>query len=127
MKKLTNVTALEMVLALEEVKGNTELVEKLTKMKDQFAKKNNSGVDTKKPTKSQIENNGIKEQIANALQGQEPLQIKEILALPVFVGTEYTNQKFSALLKQMAEVGTVEKVVEKRVTKFKLIVDTIQE
>ena len=31
-KKLTNVVALEMVLAMEEVKSNQELVEKLTKM-----------------------------------------------------------------------------------------------
>ena len=39
MKKLTNVLALEMVLAMEEVKSNQELVEKLTKMKEQFEKK----------------------------------------------------------------------------------------
>ena len=43
-KKLTNVLALEMVLAMEEVKSNQELVEKLTKLKEQFEKKNNSDI-----------------------------------------------------------------------------------
>ena len=55
MKKLTNVLALEMVLAMEEVKSNQELVEKLTKMKEQFEKKNNSGTGSKKLTKTQPE------------------------------------------------------------------------
>ena len=67
MKKLTNVLALEMVLAMEEVKSNQELVEKLTKMKEQFEKKNNSGTGSKKLTKTQIENEEIKAQIQKFL------------------------------------------------------------
>ena len=62
-KKLTNVSALEMVLAMEEVKSNQELVEKLTKMKEQFEKKNNSSTGSKRLTKTQIENEEIKAQI----------------------------------------------------------------
>ena len=67
MKKLTNVLALEMVLAMEEVKSNQELVEKLTKMKEQFEKKNNSGTGSKKLTKTQIENEEIKAQILEVM------------------------------------------------------------
>ena len=119
MKKLTNVSALEMVLSLQEVQANVELVEKLTVMKNQFDKKNHST--SSKLSKNQLANEGLKSEILVALQGKEPMQIKEILLLPEFAETEYTNQKFSALLKQLLEVGKVEKVIEKRLTKFKLV------
>ena len=53
--KLTNVKALEMVLAMAEVQNNAELVEKLENMKAQFEKKNASRANgEKKPTKTLI-------------------------------------------------------------------------
>lgn len=120
MIKLTNVLALEMVLSMEEVKANVELVEKLTKMKEQFEKKNKSG--EKKPSKAQIENEEIKGKLVEFLSCLDnPVQIKEIQQEEEFV--EYSNQKLSALLKQLVEVGIVEKIVEKRVSRF--IVKTI--
>ena len=119
-KKLTNVLALEMVLAMEEVKSNQELVEKLTKMKEQFEKKNNSGTG-KKLTKTQIENEEIKAQILEVLTS-EPKAIKELQAENESLA-EYTNQKLSALLKQLVGENKVERVEEKRVAKFKKVVD----
>lgn len=117
MIKLTNVTALEMVLGMEEVKANAELVEKLIKMKEQFQKKNSTG--TKKPSKAQIENEEIKGRLVEFLGTiEEPIQIKEIQQVDEF--KDYSNQKISALLKQLVECGTVAKVVEKRVSKFSL-------
>ena len=57
MKKLTNVLALEMVLAMAEVQANPELVEKLETMKASFEKKASRAVNgEKKPTKAQLEN-----------------------------------------------------------------------
>ena len=121
MKKLTNVLALEMVLAMEEVKSNQELVEKLTKMKEQFEKKNNSSTGSKKLTKTQIENEEIKAQILEVMTS-EPKAIKELQAENENLA-EYTNQKLSALLKQLVGENKVERVEEKRTVKFKKVVD----
>ena len=121
MKKLTNVLALEMVLAMEEVKSNQELVEKLTKMKEQFEKKNNSSTGSKKLTKTQIENEEIKAQILEVMTS-EPKAIKELQAENENLA-EYTNQKLSALLKQLVSENKVERIEEKRVAKFKKVVD----
>ena len=118
--RLTNVLALEMVLEMEEVKSNQELVEKLTKMKEQFEKKNKSGTG-KKPTKTQIENEEIKAQILEVMTS-EPKAIKELQAENESLA-EYTNQKLSALLKQLVGENKVERIEEKRVAKFKKIVD----
>ena len=120
-KKLTNVVALEMVLAMEEVKSNQELVEKLTKMKEQFEKKNNSSTGSKKLTKTQIENEEIKAQILEVMTS-EPKAIKELQAENENLA-EYTNQKLSALLKQLVNENKVERIEEKRVAKFKKVVD----
>ena len=120
-KKLTNVVALEMVLAMEEVKSNQELVEKLTKMKEQFEKKNNSSTGSKKLTKTQIENEEIKAQILEVMTS-EPKAIKELQAENESLA-EYTNQKLSALLKQLVGENKVERVEEKRTAKFKKVVD----
>ena len=120
-KKLTNVLALEMVLAMEEVKSNQELVEKLTKMKEQFEKKNNSSTGSKKLTKTQIENEEIKAQILEVMTS-EPKAIKELQAENESLA-EYTNQKLSALLKQLVGENKVERKKEKRVAKFKKVVD----
>ena len=122
MEKLTNVKALELVLSMEEVKANAELVEKLNKMKDQFEKKNKSATkDGKKVlTDEQKKNELIKENILEILGTCEnPIQIKELMTMEGM--EEYSNQKLSALLKQLVESGKVEKVVEKRISKFKLV------
>lgn len=122
MEKLTNVKALELVLSMEEVKANAELVEKLNKMKDQFEKKNKSATkDGKKVlTAEQKKNELIKENILEILGTCEnPIQIKELMTMEGM--EEYSNQKLSALLKQLVESGKVEKVVEKRISKFKLV------
>lgn len=122
MEKLTNVKALELVLSMEEVKANAELVEKLNKMKDQFEKKNKSATkDGKKVlTAEQKKNELIKENILEILGTCEnPIQIKELMTMEGM--EEYSNQKLSALLKQLVESGKVEKIIEKRISKFKLV------
>ena len=122
MEKLTNVKALELVLSMEEVKANAELVEKLNKMKDQFEKKNKSATkDGKKVlTAEQKKNELIKENILEILGNCEnPIQIKELMTMEGM--EEYSNQKLSALLKQLVESGKVEKTIEKRISKFKLV------
>ena len=123
MTKLTNVLALEMVLGMKEVQANVELVEKLTKMKEQFEKKNKSsvGADGKKVlTAEQKKNEGLKETILEVLtRYEEPKQIKELIAEnEELVG--YTGQKISALITQLVKAEKVVKVVDKNVSKFQL-------
>lgn len=123
MTKLTNVLALEMVLGMKEVQANVELVEKLTKMKEQFEKKNKSsvGADGKKVlTAEQKKNEGLKETILEVLtRYEEPKQVKELIAEnEELVG--YTGQKISALITQLLKAEKVVKVVDKNVSKFQL-------
>ena len=121
-KKLTNVIALEMVLSMKEVQANQELVAKLELMKAQFEKKNKSGVradGTKILTAEQKKNEGIKEQLIEVLaRCEEPQQIKDLMRMEEF--SEYSNQKLSALLKQLVSAEKVERVEEKKVAKFKI-------
>ena len=123
MTKLTNVLALEMVLGMTEVQANVELVEKLTKMKEQFEKKNKSsvGADGKKVlTAEQKKNEGLKETILEVLtRYEEPKQIKELIAENEELAS-YTGQKISALITQLLKVEKVVKVVDKNVSKFQL-------
>ena len=123
MVKLTNVLALEMVLGMKEVQANVELVEKLTKMKEQFEKKNKSsvGADGKKVlTAEQKKNEGLKETILEVLtRYEEPKQVKELIAENEELSS-YTGQKISALITQLVKAEKVVKVVDKKASKFQL-------
>ena len=123
MEKLTNVKALEMVLEMEEVQANVELVEKLTKMKEQFEKKNKSsvGVDGKKVlTAEQKKNEILKETILEVLtRYEEPKQIKELIAENEELAN-YTGQKISALMTQLLRDEKVVKVIDKKASKFQI-------
>lgn len=123
MEKLTNVKALEMVLGMKEVQANVELVEKLTKMKEQFEKKNKSsvGADGKKVlTVEQRKNEVLKETILEILaRYEEPKQVKDLISENEEL-TEYTGQKISALITQLVKAEKVVKVADKKVSKFQL-------
>lgn len=69
-----------------------------------------------KPTKTQRENAVIKEQIVSALT-DEPMTIGEINAA---MGTEYSPQKLSALLRQLCLEGVVVKDTVGKVSYFAL-------
>ena len=103
--KLTNVKALEMVLAMEEVQNNAELVEKLETMKAQFEKKNASRANgEKKPTKTQLENMELAEQLKELLT-EEPQPQKELQAQMEVA----TSQKMTAIVKILVEQGVAVK------------------
>lgn len=123
MVKLTNVLALEMVLGMAEVQANVELVEKLTKMKEQFEKKNKSsvGADGKKIlTAEQKKNEGLKEIILEVLtRYEEPKQVKDLIAENEELSS-YTGQKISALMTQLLKAEKVVKVIDKKASKFQI-------
>ena len=121
MKKLTNVVALEMVLEMKEVQSNEALVEKLTAMKAQFEKKNNrTATGDKKPTKTQQENEVLKGYIMEVLTlNKTPMTIAQIQAEDIEL-KDLTNQKMSALLKQLVNANQVVKTKDKKATLFGL-------
>ena len=111
MEKMTNVKALAYVL--ENYELTTEVKEKLEKMKIQFEKKNSA---EKKPTATQIANEGIKNIILETLD-EKSMTITEMQKANSELA-ELSNQKISALLKQMTESGSVKREEIKRKAYF---------
>lgn len=70
------------------------------------------------PSKNQVANEGIKGAIIEALKGCEnPVTITELQASNVEMAS-YSNQKLSALLKQLVEANLVVRVTDKKKTYF---------
>ena len=76
---------------------------------------NRSG--SKTPTKTQKENVAIKEQIVNILRTLgKAVTVTELLSTDEL--GDYTNQKISALLRQLVESGQVVKTIEGKKAMF---------
>ena len=112
MEKTTNVKALAYVLDNYDLPA--EIHAKLEKMKIQFEKKNSA---EKKPTATQIANEGIKNLILEVI-GNSSLTITEMQKINGELA-ELSNQKISALLKQMVENGSIVREEIKRKAYFK--------
>ena len=111
MEKTTNVKALAYVLDNYDLP--TEIRAKLEKMKVQFEKKNSA---EKKPTATQIANEGIKNIILEVI-GEKSMTITEMQKSNSELA-ELSNQKISALLKQMTESGSIKREEIKRKAYF---------
>ena len=111
MTNMTYAQALEIAIASV---ADEAVVEKLTALKAQMAKKHSSS----KPTKLQIENEKIKDEILEVLAtAEERLRVGDVLKL---LEGEYTSQKISRLMSQLVEAGKVTKEIEKKVSYFSL-------
>lgn len=124
--KLTNRVALEIALStLPTDKSFTidattfsadEVKAKLEAMLMAYEKKATA---PKKPTKTQLDNEPIKQAIMNVLALNDELTISEMLTKsPTLEGL--TSQKVSALLTQLMKAGMVERVEKARKAYFKL-------
>ena len=111
MEKITNVKALEFVLANANLPK--EYAEKIEKMKAQFEKKNSA---EKKPTATQVANEGIKGVILETL-ADKSMTITEMQKANSELA-ELSNQKISALLSQMIKANLVVRVEDKRKAYF---------
>lgn len=106
-ERMTNKKALEYVIANCDLP--TEIMEKFEKMRDSASRKTSSG--TKKPTATQIANETRKEKIMEILtESTEPLTATEIMNHHDNMVTNEemklnSNQRTSALLKQLIEEG----------------------
>ena len=113
-KKLTNKIALEIAIAsLEQTNiskdySTDEITEKLKGMIAQLEKKSGS---ERKPTATQVANEGYKALILDFLTSEKMTVSDIIKAIPEFDG--FTPQKVAPLVKSLLDAGFVEKKVEK--------------
>lgn len=106
-KKITKLEVIEMMLADKDVVANEVYAEFLRSEKALREKRKTS----KKPTKVQEENVGVKALVLEVLKGGRKTITEIIKSHPDLA--DFSNQKITALAKQLIESGEVTKVTEK--------------
>lgn len=119
-KKITKREVVEQMLADSNIASNEVYVAYLKNELELLKKKS----ENKKATKNQTENVEIKEVIIEVLGRMGKGRAGEIqLAVQATDKEKYatlTNQRTSAILKQMIDEGTVVKTIDKKVSTFSL-------
>ena len=117
-KKLTKRDRFEALLKMSEVQANPDMVAFIEHEIELLAKKN---AGDKKPTAKQMENDAVKQVILDEMTAN-PDKVYTVTDLIKGVPklAEYSNQRVSALLRQMIEVNAVVKMVDKRKSYFSL-------
>ena len=113
--KVTKLQVVERMLATESIVANAEFKAYLENEKALLEKKR----DNKKATKTQTENVGIKALILEVLAEKSGVTITEIQSAREELKA-LSNQKISALVKQLKDNGKVVKTVEKGKSLFSL-------
>lgn len=113
-KKMTQKNYFEEIIALAEANGREDIAEFAKGRIEALNKKSGS----KKPTKTQEENVSLKEEIVSVLTS-EGATVTEIQTKSEILGT-LSNQRVSALLKQLVEAGRVVKTIEKKKSYFSI-------
>ena len=116
MNKMTYVKALE--IAMKSVENNKEVYEKLEALKESISKKNSA---ERKPTATQKANEGYKEAILSFMEVGKKYTISELMKSVVEIA-DLSNQRVSALVRQLKESGLVERTEEKRKAYFSKVV-----
>ena len=115
-KKLTKRDHYNALLALEEVKANPKLVEFIEHELELLDRKNST---EKKPTAQQTANDGIKTAILDNMVEGEKYTITDIIKT-VPECADLTNQRVSALMRQLKEAELVVRTEDKRKAYFSL-------
>ena len=118
-KKMTKREKFEMLAKIDEVKANPMLVEFIEHELELLAKKNASGEG--KLTAVQIANNGIKEEILECM-AKEPNRLFTISEMQKIFPccADLSNQRVSALVRQLVADNKVERLEEKRKAVFRI-------
>lgn len=112
MQKMTYAIAIDNAInAIAGMDNMAETVEKLEALKAQLAKRN---AGERKPTKTQVANEGVKAEILAFLANGEKHTATEIMTA---VGIE-SNQKATALLRQLKEAELITREEIKRKAYF---------
>ena len=119
--KMTKKDYFKALLAIEEVNANSAMVNFINHEIELLEKKNGK----RKPTKTQEENEIIKELILDKMAENvnQLFTATEIMKAiqPNIEVVELTNQKVSALIRQLIEVNLVKRIVDKRKTYFQIV------
>ena len=117
-KKMTNAMALEIALeVLKETDAEkyTEVIEKLDKMLIQVNKKSSAN---RKPTATQLENEGLREKIVEYLRNTgKRLTVSEMMK-EIEGLEELSNQRVTSLATFLYKEGKIDREVEKRKAYF---------
>jgi predicted transcriptional regulator len=117
-KKFTKREKFEMLAKIEAVASNPLLVEFIEHELELLAKKNSAD---RKPTAAQIANEGIKAVILETLvKNGKMMSVSEMQKANAELG-EMSNQRISALVRQLINDGKVERLEEKRKAYFKAV------
>jgi hypothetical protein len=117
-KKPTKRDRFEALLKMSEVQANPDMVVFIEHEIELLARKN---AGDKKPTANQVANDGYKDIIfAEMTANPDKLYTVTELIKNVDGLGDLTNQRVSALLRQMIEANGVEKIVDKRKSYFRL-------
>jgi hypothetical protein len=116
--KLTKAQKFAMLKEIPAVKENSTLVEFIDHELELLAKKNASD---KKPTAQQTANDGIKAEILEGMAEGKLYTITDLIK-EIPACADLTNQRVSALVRQLIANGSVERVEEKRKAYFRKVV-----
>lgn len=115
-KKLTKREKYEMLAKIEAVKDNPVLAEFVAHEMELLVKKN---AGDKKPTANQVANEGLKTAILEGMEANRVYTVSELMkVIPELA--EATNQKVTALLRQLVLEGAVKRTEDKRKAYFSL-------
>ena len=116
--KLTKAQKFAMLKEIPAVKENATLVEFIDHELELLAKKNSAD---KKPTAQQTANDGIKAEILEGMAEGKLYTITDLIK-EIPDCADLTNQRVSALVRQLMANGSVERVEEKRKAYFRKVV-----
>lgn len=116
--KLTKAQKFTMLKAIPSVAENSTLVEFIDHELELLAKKNSS---EKKPSANQVANEGIKADILEGMAEGKLYTITDLIK-EIPACADLTNQRVSALIRQLMANGSVERVEEKRKAYFRKVV-----
>ena len=118
-KKVSKREKFGMLLAMDEIKSNAMLKEFIEHEIELLDSKNGS----RKPTQAQRDNEGLKELIIAEVSANpnKLYSVTDLLkAVQPLTEIELSNQKVSALVRQLRLDGKIERVEDKRKAFFKL-------
>jgi len=115
--KLTKKDKFEMLANLPAVQSDPVLSEFIAHEMELLSKKNSA---EKKPTAQQVANVGIQTAILNGMEVGKAYTITDLIK-SVPECADLTNQRVSALVRQMVDGGSVERFEEKRKAYFRKV------
>ena len=115
--KLTKAQKFAMLRAIPAVAENAMLVEFIDHEVELLSKKNSA---EKKPTAQQTANEAIKVAIVEGMERNRVYTVTEVIkSIPECA--DLTNQRVSALLRQLVEAGKVKRTEDKRKAYFQVV------